>query len=701
MATIGSFLVLFALISPAEIAAADDPPPQLLEADVVIYDATPAGISAAIAAKRAGVSVLLISPHRHIGGLTTSGLGATDVGAGNAVGGIGREFYQALRSYYDDDASWDRQDRDSFKGRGHRRGDDVAWTFEPHVAEALLEQMLVDNDVRVIRSAPIDRSAALKTRSIPWRLIGLKLKDGRSVRGGIFIDASYEGDLLPAAGVPFTTGRESNTTHDETLNGVQLGLAIHHQFATPVSALIDPADPAAGLLPGILPEPQPADGTGDQGLQAYCFRMCLTDDRENQLPWTAPEGYDPARYELLLRTFDGGADQVPWNIVHMPNRKSDVNNNGAVSTDYIGGNHGYIEASDEERQRIIAEHLHWQQGLIWTLATHPRVPRSVQVTTQQWRRAADEFTDNDGWPWRIYVREGRRMVSTMVMNENHVRGKRKVGDPVGLASYGMDSHHVHRRAVDGFVRNEGDVQVGVFSPWPISYRSITPPPRSCSNLLVPVAISATHISYGSARMEPVFFVLGESAGIAAALAIREKTSVQQLPYPLLKKHLLKARQVLSRKITADGTGQNEGIDPTTLEGTIVDELDEGVRLSSHWDISNSVKGFVGLCYHVSSERSTARYPLGELSAGKWKVRLRSSPHENRCPRVAVQVSALKRHNLLSWKIIDQRVQGDGDGWHDVSEFTLEKPSTVLVSLYRISPQGYMVSDAVQLLSISD
>ncbi|NRA75658.1 MAG: FAD-dependent oxidoreductase, partial [Planctomycetes bacterium] len=198
---------------------------------------------------------------------------------------------------------------------------------------------------------------------------------------------------------------------------------------------IDPGDPASGLLPGILPEPHPADGSGDRGLQAYCFRMCLTDDPDNQLPWTAPEGYDPARYELLLRTFDGGADRVPWNIVRMPNRKSDVNNNGAVSTDFIGGNHQYIDANDEQRQQIIAEHLHWQQGLLWTLATHPRVPENVRADTNRWRRAADEFTDNDGWPWRIYVREGRRMISTVVMNENHVRGKLTLEDPIGFASY--------------------------------------------------------------------------------------------------------------------------------------------------------------------------------------------------------------------------------------------------------------------------
>lgn len=696
MSFISTFLVLLSLISSTEIAVTDDPP-QTLEADVVIYDATPAGISAAIAVRRAGLSVLLISPHPHIGGLTTSGLGATDVGAGTTVGGIGREFYRALRDHYNEDSHWTREARTDFRGRGHVEGDALAWTFEPHVAEAVLEQMLEDAGVLVVRGVGIDRNAALMTRSIPWQVLALRLKDGRTVRGRIFIDASYEGDLLPISSVPFTLGREANSEHDETLDGVQLKRARHHQFNTPVSARVDPDDPASGLLPGIVAGPHPEDGSADDGIQAYCFRMCLTDDPDNQLPWKKPADYDPGRYELLLRTFDAGASHVPWNIVRMPNRKSDVNNNGAVSTDFIGGNHGYIGASDEDRQQIIAQHLQWQQGLIWTLANHSRVPENVRKETHRWQRAADEFTDNDGWPWRIYVREGRRMISPVVMNENHVRGKLDVDDPIGLASYGMDSHHVHRREVDGFVRNEGDVQVSVPSPWPISYRSITPPPRTCSNLLVPVAISATHIAFGSARMEPVFFVLGESAGIAAAIAIEEQIPVQDIEYSLLRHRLLAAGQQLSWRpaIVTDP----EGIDPDSLDGLVIDELD--AVLKGDWNISTSVEGFVGPCYHHSTERSFARYLLEQVPAGKWKLRLRSSRHENRCPRVAIQVSSLKTSGPYTWKIIDQRTDGDEGNWHVVSEFTVVEPCDVMVQMYRISAQGHMIADAIQLLPVRD
>lgn len=678
-------IILSVVVSDAEV----------LEADVVIYDATPAGISAAISARRAGVSVLLISPHHHIGGLTTSGLGATDVGAAKSVGGIGREFYRAVRDHYDQDSHWTRQKRTEFRGRGHARGETVAWTFEPHVAEQILESMLSDAEVRVIRGVGIDRSHAMKTRSIPWRLMGLRLLDGRSVRGKIFIDASYEGDLLPMAGVPFTVGREANDQHDETLDGVQLARATKHQFATPVSAHVDPDDRGSPLLPGIVAEPHPADGSSDDGIQAYCFRMCLTDDGANQLPWTAPEGYDPGRYELLLRTFDGGASRVPWHIVAMPNRKSDVNNNGAVSTDFIGGNHHYIEATDEVRLQIINDHRRWQQGLIWTLATHPRVPEQVRKETNRWRPAADEFTDNDGWPWRIYVREGRRMLSTVVMNENHVRGEITVEDSIGLASYGMDSHHVHRRAVDGFVRNEGDVQVGGFSPWPISYRAIVPPPRSCSNLIVPVAISSTHIAFGSARMEPVYFMLGESAGIAAALSIDNGIPVQGIDYSLLRSRLEEAGQVLSWKPPQEV--EQPIIEADDLEGIVIDELD--ANLGNYWSISTSVPGFVGVCYHHSEHNTRAAYTFKQLPVGRWKLRLRASPHENRCPQTALRVRGIGDPSLFTWKIIDQREAGEEDGWHVISEFSIDEPRDVQVSLHRISPQGHIIADAVQAIPL--
>ncbi|MFL2858401.1 MAG: FAD-dependent oxidoreductase [Planctomycetota bacterium] len=542
----GSFLTLILLwiTQGTPVTHPSDQSPAPLEADLVVYDATPAGISAAIAGRRAGLEVILISPHEHLGGLTTSGLGATDVGAGSTVGGIGREFYQALREHYDSPQSWSRQKKSDFKGRGHKDGEDVAWTFEPHIAEATIESMLKKEGVRVLRNSPIDRTAAATTRSIPWRLIGLRLKKGGMVRGKVFIDASYEGDLLPLAQVPYTVGRESNDQYEETLNGVQNGRATKHQFKEEVSARVDPQDPDSPWLPGLLTPPHAEDGTADRGVQAYCFRMCLTDDPENQIPWKKPADYDASQYELLLRQYDQGSTFTPWHIVHMPNRKSDVNNNGAVSTDFIGGNIGYVEGSDEDRARIYEAHRSWQQGLIWTLAHHPRVPEKVRKSVNRWQPAADEFTDHDGWPWRLYVREGRRMVSKVVMNENHVRAKVTVDDPVGLASYGMDSHNVHRRVIDGKVRNEGDIQVYGFEPWPISYRAIVPPPQTCSNLIVPVAISASHIAFGSARMEPVFFVLGESAGIAAAEAIRKGTAVQSLPYDELRPLLDKAGQRL-------------------------------------------------------------------------------------------------------------------------------------------------------------
>ena len=523
--------------------------------DLVVYDATPAGISAAIQAERMGLEALILSPYEHLGGLTTSGLGATDIGNKAAIGGIAREFYRAVRSHYAADAAWTWQRREEFKGRGHRPGEDAAWTFEPHVAEALLEAWIVQEGVEVWRGVRLDREASLlRSSSDPQRILGLPLLWSRGtagpsvVLGEMFIDASYEGDLLASAGVPFTVGREANAEHGETLDGVQLGLATKHQFEVPVDPFVVPGDPGSGLLPGIEPGPAEPDGSADDRVQAYCFRMCLTDEPNNRLPWSQPADYEEHEFELLLRWFDAGARRTPWHVVHMPNRKSDVNNNRAVSTDYLGASHGWPLASDAEREVIYADHRRWQEGLLWTLATNPRVPKVVRDEAQRWGRAADEFRDHDGWPWRLYVREGRRMQSELVMSEAHCRGDELAADPVGLAAYTMDSHNVRRVVVQtpegGVVRNEGDVQVGGFEPYPIGLSAIVPPRGSCENLLVPVCLSATHIAFGSIRMEPVYFVLGQSAATIAAHALEEDVSVQDVNRARLRERLLADGQVL-------------------------------------------------------------------------------------------------------------------------------------------------------------
>jgi hypothetical protein len=517
--------------------------------DVVIYGATAAGIAAGVQAARMGRSVVVVEPTDRVGGLTTGGLGQTDIGNKRAVGGIAREFYRAVKRHYADPAAWKWQAREAYRSGGqtvNAPDEDAMWTFEPSAALKILEAWIAEHRLEVVRGERLDRAAGVATtRSIPWRIVSIRMESGRSFAGRVFIDATYEGDLMAAARVDFSVGREANTTHGETLNGGQTAQAKHHQFVAGVDPYVKPGDPTSGLLPGVEPAEPEADGTGDHRIQAYNFRMCLTDHPDNRIPFHEPAGYDPLWYELLLRNFEAGETRVPWINSAMPNRKTDTNNRLGVSTDFIGQNYEYPEASYERRREIVDRHRLYQQGLMWTLANHPRVPEQIRADVSRWGVCRDEFTSGAGWQGQLYVREARRMVGATVMTQHHCEGRRTVADPVGMAAYTMDSHHVRRHVTStGEVRNEGDVQVGGFPPYPIGYGAIVPREEQCANLLVPVCLSASHIAYGSIRMEPVFMVLGQAAATAAAHAIDEGVAVQAVDYPKLRARLLADGQVL-------------------------------------------------------------------------------------------------------------------------------------------------------------
>jgi len=517
--------------------------------DVVVYGGTSAGVVAAARAARMGASVVLIEPGKHLGGLSSSGLGATDIGNKEAIGGLSREFYRRV---------------------GARYGKEEAWRFEPHVAEQVFGELVREAGVKVVFGQRLDltgrtirreplkagcpqpllhrTSGAAGVVKRGGRIVSLRMESGLTVAGRVFIDASYEGDLMALAGVGYVIGREGNAIYGETLDGVQTRNAKYHQFTRPVDPYVLPGDPKSGLLPGIDPTGPGREGAGDHRVQAYCFRMCTTDVPANRRPWEKPADYDPRQYELLLRNFEAGDHRVPWHPVMMPNRKTDTNNNFAVSTDYIGMNYDYPDGDYATRARIVAAHRSYQQGLMWTLAHSPRVPPEVRKHFQKWGLARDEFTDNDNWPYQLYIREARRMVAGYVMTEQNCRGRRVARDAVGLGSYGMDSHNVQRYVdASGHVRNEGDVQVHGFAPYPISYRAIVPRRAECTNLLVPVCVSASHIAYGSIRMEPVFMLLGDSAATAAVLALRQDIDVQAVGYVQLAKQLRAAGQVLTWK----------------------------------------------------------------------------------------------------------------------------------------------------------
>ncbi|TWU29693.1 FAD-dependent oxidoreductase [Bythopirellula polymerisocia] len=495
--------------------------------DIVVYGQTSAGVMAAVQAKRMGLSVLLVGPDKHLGGLSSGGLGATDIGNKQAIGGLAREFYQRVGKHY---------------------GEDEAWMFEPHVAEKTFEEFIADNPFEVQRDEWLDRTPGTGLTIKDGRIMSIKMLSGNTYHAKMFVDATYEGDLLAAAGVTYATGREPNIQYGETLNGVEIAQDRFHQFEAPVDPYLKPGDPSSGILPGVHEGGPGTQGEGDHRIQAYCFRMCLTDAPANRVPFPKPADYDPLRYELLLRTIQAGANKHPrgyFTTTRMPNGKTDSNNCGPFSTDNIGMNYEFPEGDYATRQEIFEDHKTYQQGFMWFLANDPRVPESLRQSTTQWGLARDEFVDNGHWPHQLYVRESRRMVGLYVMTQANCQGKTIAKESVGMGAYGMDSHHVQRYVdANGHARNEGDVEVRGFEPYTIAFGSIVPKKDECTNLIIPVCLSASHIAYGSIRMEPVFMVLGQSAATTAAHAINENTAVQDVDYAKLRTRLLEDKQVL-------------------------------------------------------------------------------------------------------------------------------------------------------------
>ena len=536
-------LVMLRLVQPAANAAAG------ATYDLVVYGGTSAGVVAAVQARRMGKSVVVIEPTQRLGGLTTGGLGQTDIGNKAAIGGIAREFYRGIKLHYDQPSAWKWQRREEYRDGGQTRtdtGEDTRWTFEPSAALRVLNDWVTTNRIEVAYRQRLDRSTGVVlTTTTPPRIESIRMESGKVFQGRMFIDATYEGDLMAAAKVSYTVGREANAQYGETLNGVQPGQARFHQLVKGVSPYVKPGNPASGLLPHIDPQGPGLEGAGDRRIQAYCFRMCLTDHPDNRIPFQRPAGYQDSWYELLLRNYEAGEKAPPWINSSMPNRKTDTNNRLGCSTDFIGQNYAYPEASYAEREKIIAQHRLYQQGLMWTLANHPRIPEAVRREVARWGMCKDEFTEGQGWQEQLYIREARRLVGDLVMTQHHCQGREVAPDPVGLAAYTMDSHHTQRYIdVQGHVRNEGDVEVGGFSPYAIGYRAIVPKAQECGNLLVPVCLAASHIAYGSIRMEPVFMVLAQSAATAAAHAIDEQLPVQRIAQPRFRARLEADHQVL-------------------------------------------------------------------------------------------------------------------------------------------------------------
>lgn len=523
-----------------------------LNADIIIYGGTSAAITAAVQAKKAGKSVIVVSPDKHLGGLSSGGLGFSDTGDKSVIGGLARDFYHRIFLHYQDTSAWRWQKQTEYgnKGQGTPAMDGsnrTMWIFEPHVAQNVFEDYVSEYDLNVYKDEWLDREKGVAVKD--KRIVSISTLNGNIYSGKIFIDATYEGDLMAAAGVSYHVGREASSVYNERWNGIQTGVLHHgHWFKTDISPYQTAGDSTSGLLYGVSSDDPGIYGEGDKRIQAYCFRMCLSNHPDNRIQFEKPEGYSPENYELLARVYASGWQETFQKYDPLPNKKTDTNNHGPFSTDFVGMNYDYPEASYEERREIVKAHEDYQKGLMYFLANDPKMPSNVREEMAQWGLAKDEFKDNGNWPHQLYIREARRMVGEYVMTEHDTFSDRIISYPVGMGSYSLDSHNVQRYVKsDGFVQNEGDIGVepkgGAYQ---ISYKSLIPQRGECTNLLVPVCLSSSHIAFGSIRMEPVFMILGQSAALAATIAIDANQSVQDVAYAELEKSLLDEKQVLQK-----------------------------------------------------------------------------------------------------------------------------------------------------------
>lgn len=488
---------------------------ETVECDVCVYGGTSSGVIAAYAAAKEGKTVLLVEPGYRLGGLSSGGLGRTDIGNKQAVKGLSLDFYRRVGKHY---------------------GMLENWVFEPKVAEQVYKDYVAEADIPVLYGHRVIKASKNGTDITSMKVESVeKGVCDKEIKAKVYIDCTYEGDLMAMAGVSYTVGREDSSVYGESWNGAHE--SYWHQFPDGVDPYVEKGNPESGLLWGISPEDKtiPEPGKGDDLVQAYNFRICVTFDKENQVPFPKPDNYDPSMYELLIRTIEAQPDAgigEYFIISHMPNNKTDINNRGAFSTDMIGMNHNYPEASYEEREKIIKAHKDYTLGLLWFWTHDDRIPEHLQKEITCMGLPKDEYVEYDHWTPQLYIREARRMIGEYVATQADCELLTSPEDYVGWAAYGMDSHNCQRVVVERngmkMVKNEGDVEIGVKAPYPISYRSITPKREECTNLLVPVCVSASHIAFGSIRMEPVFMLLGQSAAKAASLAIDNGVKVQEV-----------------------------------------------------------------------------------------------------------------------------------------------------------------------------
>ncbi|HET6217932.1 MAG TPA: FAD-dependent oxidoreductase [Acidobacteriaceae bacterium] len=514
--------LLFGILPATSLHAAASP-------ELVVYGGTASGVVTAYSAAREGLRVVLLEPGVHVGGMVTGGLSATDLGHYTIIGGYARDFYMKAAAHYG----------------VHDLDRPENWRSEPHVDEEIFRTMLKDAGVEVYFHERVREKGGVELRG--RHLVSVITADGKHWPAKIFADCSYEGDLMAEAKVSYTWGRESSAEYGEDLAGVR-DHTPKHQFLWPLSAY----DESHHLLPEIDPGPLAAPGSADKKVQAYNFRLILTNDPGNRLPFPRPRGYDRSRFALLeryLNEFPQHMGHAPGfrditNPVMIPDHKADFNNNGPVSTDYIGHSWKYPEATYSEKAALWQDHLLYTQSFLYFISQDASVPASLRAEVNQWGLAKDEFADTAHWPYQLYIREGRRLVGEYVMRQSDLQTERTKPDSIGMGSYNSDSHNIQRVAMpDGTVQNEGDVQVPV-EPYEIAYRSILPKRSESENLLVPVCLSASHAAYSSVRMEPQYMIIGQAAGVAAALAVKSHRDVHDVAIPELQRKLREQGAIL-------------------------------------------------------------------------------------------------------------------------------------------------------------
>jgi hypothetical protein len=682
--------------------------------DLVIYGGTSAAVIAAVQAKKMGKTVIVVSPDKHLGGLSSGGLGWTDTGNKAVIGGLSRDFYHRIWQHYDQPEAWKQQKKEEYgnKGQGTAAIDGeqrTMWIFEPSAAEKVFESYVREFQIPVARDEWLDRKAGVKKDGA--RITSITTLSGKTYSGRMFMDTTYEGDLMAVAGVEYHVGREANSVYGEEWNGSQAGILHHrHHFgpygkdrpALNISPYVVPGDPKSGLLPRISAMPPKPRGEGDQGVQASCFRMCLTNDPANRIPFPKPDGYDPKQYEVLARVFAAGWRETFEKFDPIPNHKTDTNNHGPFSTDNIGMNWDYPEATYERRREIIREHETYQKGWLYFIASDPRVPKDVQDEMRTWGLPKDEFTDNGNWSHQLYIREARRMIGQYVMTENELLQKSSTPDSVGMGSYTIDSHNIQRCVTpEGYVQNEGDIGVGTKGPYEIAYGALVPKRGQCANLFVPVAMSASHIAYGSIRMEPVFMILGQSAATAATLAIDSGLAVQDVPYAKLREVLQKDGQVLAYTgpRPSGGVHGSRGLDPAKLGGVVVD--DSAATLTGAWKESSAAAKFVGDGYRHDNKaqdgNAAARFEAKLPKPGRYEVRVAWPPNNNRSSKVVVEVEHAGGKETLT---LNQQESPKIDGlFHSLGSFAFGASGAIGFS--NRGTDGYLVIDAAQWLPANE